>query len=327
MSDDAVRLGWWLSSEERDPRQLVADAVTAESIGCTTAMISDHLQPWVRRQGQASHIWNVVGAIAHATSSLQIGTGVVSMVHRNHPITMAQAAATAAVMSEDRFFLGVGTGERLNEQAFGERWPSSRERVDRLVEGLDVIRRLFSGKALNHRGDSWNVENLSLFTRPASPPPIYIAAAGKRSATVAGQHGDGMIAVAADHQLVDVFRGTGGGDKPCLAQLHVSLAATFDQAVDQAWEWWPHGVVPPMLLGQFARPQQFEAAAEAIGRTTITDTVVCATDASGVVAAIDRFVGAGFRTVYLHQVGQTQDRLVSMARDELLVHYTSESGV
>src|SRR5947208_3064163 len=161
MSDDAVRLGWWLSSEERDPRQLVADAVRAESIGCTTAMISDHLQPWVRRQGQASHVWTVVGAIAHATSALQIGTGVVSLVQRNHPITVAQAAATAAVMSQDRFFLGLGTGERLNEQSFGERWPSSRERADRLVEAVEVIRNLWAGKAVSHRGKSWNVEALS----------------------------------------------------------------------------------------------------------------------------------------------------------------------
>jgi len=324
MSENAVRLGWWLSSEERDPRQLVADAVTAESIGCTTAMISDHLQPWVRRQGQASYVWSVLGAIAHATSSLQIGTGVVSVVHRNHPITVAQAAATAAVMSEDRFFLGLGSGERLNEQAFGERWPSSRERADRLVEAVEVIRNLWSGKAVSHRGKSWNVEGLSLLTRPASPPSIYIAASGKRSATVAGQHGEGMIAVTADHQLVDVFRGSGGDQKACVAQLHVSLAGTVDDAVDQAWEWWPHGVVPPMLLGELARPQQFEAATEAIGRSAITDTVVCATDASDVVVAIDRFVGAGFGTVYLHQVGDNQNRLVAMARDELLPHYAPQ---
>ncbi|HEY5424212.1 MAG TPA: TIGR03557 family F420-dependent LLM class oxidoreductase [Ilumatobacteraceae bacterium] len=323
MSDDSVRLGWWLSSEELDPRRLVTDAVRAESIGCPTAMISDHLRPWVRRQGQASHVWSVVGAIMHATSSLELGTGVVSMVHRNHPVAVAQAAATAAVMSEDRFFLGVGTGERLNEQALGERWPSSGERLDRLVEAVEVIRRLWSGESVNHRGESWNVEKLSLFTRPATAPPVYVAASGKRSAAVAGEHGDGMIAVAADHQLVEVFRGSGGTGKPCVAQLHVSLADSKDGAVDNAWEWWPHGVVPPTLLGELSQPQEFEAAASAIGRNPITDTVVCTTDAGDVVAAIDRFVAAGFDTVYLHQVGEDQDRLAEMLSSELLPHYAS----
>lgn len=323
MSDDRVRLGWWLSSEELDPRRLVDDAVRAESIGCPTAMISDHLRPWVRRQGQASHVWSVVGAIAHATSTIEIGTGVVSMVHRNHPIVVAQAAATAAVMSEDRFFLGVGTGERLNEQAFGERWPSSGERLDRLVEGIEVMRRLWSGESSHHRDGSWNVENLTLFTRPASTPAIYIAASGKRSAATAGQHGDGMIAMTAEHQLVDVFRGSGGTGKRCVAQLHVSLAATRDDAVDQAWEWWPHGVIPPTLLGELSKPQEFEATAKAIGPNSIADTVVCTTDASDVVAAIDRFVAAGFGTVYLHQVGHDQDRLAAMLVDELLPHYTA----
>src|SRR4051794_21112844 len=112
MSEPPVRLGWWLSSEEHDPRDLVAQASSAERSGFRTAMISDHLQPWVPHQGNASFVWMVIGAIANATSTLEVGTGVTAMVHRNHPISVAHAAATAAVMLEGRFFLGVGVGER-----------------------------------------------------------------------------------------------------------------------------------------------------------------------------------------------------------------------
>jgi hypothetical protein len=129
--------------------------------------------------------------------------------------------------------------------------------------------------------------------------------------------------VAADRRVVEAFRGAGGSGKPCLAQLHVSLADTGEAAVDNARTWWPQAVVPPALLTELARPEHFEEAAEAIGPGSIESAVVCATDAGPVVAAVDRFVGAGFGTVYLHQVGPDQSRLAAMAEAELLPHYTT----
>jgi G6PDH family F420-dependent oxidoreductase len=321
MSKPRIRLGWWLSSEEHDPRDLVSHAQLAESVGFDTAMISDHLQPWVRHQGNSAFVWPVIGAIATATDRLQIGTGVTAMVHRNHPITVAQAAATAAVMSEDRFFLGVGIGERLNEQTFGERWPRSGERRPQLEEAVEVIRLLFSGALVNHHGEFWSVENLRLTTRPASPPSIYMAAGGKLSAASAGKVGDGMIGVTADAHMVNTFHGSGGTGKPCLAQLHVSIAASMDEALDNAWEWWPQGVVPPNVFGELAKPEEFESLATAVGREGITDVVVCATDGARIIDAIDKFVGAGFDTVYVHQVGRDQQRLADLASAELIDQY------
>lgn len=325
MSDRPLRLGWWLSSEEHDPRDLVSQAVLAESIGIETAMISDHLQPWVRHQGHSSFMWTVIGAIASATERLEVGTGVTAMVHRNHPVSVAQAAATAAVMLEDRFFLGVGAGERLNEQAFGERWSRAGERRAQLEEAITVIRELFTGDNVNHRGDYWSVENLRLMTLPASPPPIIVAASAKLSAASAGEHGDGLVGVAPDAHVVDIFRGSGGTDKPCLAQMHVSIAATMDEALDNAWEWWPHGVVPPAVFGELAKPAEYELIANAIGRDAIGDVVICATDAGPLIQAIDRFAGAGFDTVYLHQVGPDQQRLADLAAAELLAHYSLDA--
>src|SRR5882724_10954707 len=136
MSDRALRLGWWLSSEEHDPRRLVEHARLAEFTGFATTMISDHLQPWVRHQGNAAFVWATLGAIANATDALEVGTGVTAMVHRTHPVAVAHAAATIAVMMEDRFFLGVGTGERLNEQppARSQRRPSGPQRPQNLNE-------------------------------------------------------------------------------------------------------------------------------------------------------------------------------------------------
>jgi coenzyme F420-dependent glucose-6-phosphate dehydrogenase len=315
-----IRLGWWLSSEEHDPRALVQHAVAAEAAGLSTAMISDHLRPWVEAQGQSPFVWTVIGAVAQATDALEVGTGVTAVVHRSSPIVVAQAAATAAVMLEERFFLGVGTGERLNEQPFGERWPRAGERRQALGEAIDLIRRLCAGDTVNHRG-AFNVERLDLATLPSAPPPIYVASSGKRSAQLAGDVGDGMIGVEPQARLVDVFRGSGGTGKPCLAQLHVSLADSLDDARDTAWKWWPNGVVPPAVLSELATPTEFEQVANAVGPETIGDTVVLATGPEPIVAAVDRFVGAGYDTVYLHQVGPDQRRLLDLVESDLLAHY------
>jgi G6PDH family F420-dependent oxidoreductase len=316
-----VRLGWWLSSEEHDPRDLVEHARNAERIGFTTAMISDHLRPWIRRTGHASFVWATIGAIAQATDRLEVGTGVSAMVHRNTPIGLAHAAATAALLLDGRFFLGVGTGERLNEQPFGQRWPRTAERRARMQEGLELVRRLFAGETVDHRGTHWNVESLVLASRPASPPPVYVAASGPRTAAFAGEHGDGLIAVAPDSHIAEVFRSSGGSGKPHLAQLHVSVAADVDGALDRAHEWWPIGGIAPELLTELPRPSEFEAAARATTRDAVAQTVVCAADAEPVIAAIDRFVAAGFDTVYLHQIGADQARLLDLAASDLLPHY------
>jgi coenzyme F420-dependent glucose-6-phosphate dehydrogenase len=320
MPDRSLRLGWWLSSEEHDPRDLVGHAMTAEHAGFPTAMISDHLQPWARKQGHAGHVWTTIGALANAVDGLEIGIGVVSMVHRWHPIVVAHAAATAAVLLEGRSFLGVGTGERLNEQPFAERWPRPGERRDRLAEAIDVIRRLWSGGNVNHDGAAWHVENLSLWELPAAPPPIYVAASGRRSAALAGQAGDGIIAVTPDASLVDAYHGA-GGDGRCIGQVHVSIAATAEQACETAWAWWPNGAVAPPVLSELARPEDFEAVAGVTEREAIRNTVVCTTDADAIVAMIDRYVGAGFDTIYLHQIGPDQQRLADLARSDLLPHY------
>ena len=318
---EPVRLGWWLSSEEHDPRTLVEHALTAEATGFETAMISDHLQPWTRRQGQSGHVWTTIGAIANATEAIELGTGVTALIHRGHPINIAQAAATAAVMLDGRFFLGVGSGERLNEQPFGRRWPGAGERLDRVREGIEIVRRLLSGENVNHRGEHWRVENLALTTRPAAPPPIYVAASGPGSAALAGEIADGLIGVQPDASVVDVFHGNGGRGKRCIGQVHISIAATVDEAIETAREWWPNSALPPAVLSELARPEHFEELTAGVGHDAIRSSVICAVDAGPVIQAVDRFVAAGFDSVYLHQVGPDQQRLADLARTELIPHY------
>ncbi len=175
-----LELGYWLSSEEHDPKVLVRNAARAEEVGFRLAGISDHFHPWVPEQGQSPFVWSVLGGIAEATDQLRVGTGVTAPLIRMHPAIVAHAAATAAVMLDGRFFLGVGTGERLNEHITGVHWPRPDVRREMLEEAVSMIRRLWEGEPVEHHGAHYTVEQAQLFTRPERPPPIVVAGSSPR---------------------------------------------------------------------------------------------------------------------------------------------------
>ncbi len=315
---ERLELGYWLSSEEHDARTLVANAVAAEAFGFGTAMISDHFHPWVPEQGQSAFAWTVLGGIATATRKLRVGTGVTAPIHRLHPMTIAHAAATVEVMMPGRFFLGLGSGERLNEQATGERWPAPKERRARLEEALDVIRRLWTGRPVSHEGEHFTLERAQLFTRPASPPPIVLAAGGKQSARLAGRAADGLVGVHDDPHIVEAFEASGGTGKPRLAQVHLCWAPSEAEGRRTARHWWPIAGIPEPLLAELATPSQFAAAARAVTEDAVAEHVTCGPDPEAHLAAIKRFVAAGYTTVYLHQIGPEQCGFLQFARKELL---------
>ena len=194
-------LGYALSSEEHRPGDLVRYARLAEEAGFPFALISDHYHPWVDRQGQAPFVWGVLGGIAQATGRLRVGTGVTCPTTRLHPAIVAQAAATAAALLPGRFFLGVGTGENLNEHILGDRWPPHDLRLARLEEAVAVIRLLWRGGVQTHRGEHYTVEHARVYTLPDEPVPIMVAAGGPHAAEVAGRIGDGLIGTAPDAVL------------------------------------------------------------------------------------------------------------------------------
>lgn len=164
-----IRFGYALSSEEHRPADLVRHAAAAEDAGFTYALISDHYHPWVDAQGHSAFVWTVLGGIANATSTLGVGTGVTCPMIRIHPAIIAQAAATTADLFEGRFFLGLGTGENLNEHVLGDHWPPYAERREMLIESIEIMRGLWEGELLSHRGEHYVVENARIYTLPESP--------------------------------------------------------------------------------------------------------------------------------------------------------------
>lgn len=313
-----LRIGYWLSSEEHGPARLVDLAVTAEEVGFPTAMISDHFHPWTSRQGQAPFVWSVLGAIGRATSALEVGTGVTAPIRRMHPVVVAHAAATVAAMMPGRFFLGLGTGERLNEHITGEHWPRPGTRRRMLEEAVGVIRDLWSGDEVNHHGRFFTVEHARLFTRPEVPPPLLLAVGGRRSAELAGRVADGMIGVTPSEHHITAFEASGGAGKPRRGQVHVCWAPTEEEARRTARQWWPQQALPSSLLTELARPAQFEDAASLVSEGDVAKTVVCGPDPERHLAAIGRFAAAGFDDVYVHQVGPDQEGFFRFYADAVL---------
>jgi G6PDH family F420-dependent oxidoreductase len=301
-----VEVGYWLSSEEHGPRALVANARMAEDAGFGHAMISDHFHPWVPAQGHAPFVWGVLGAIAEATDELHLATGVTAPLARLHPVAVAHAAATASVLLDGRFALGLGTGERLNEHVVGGPWPRPGRRRRMLAEAVDIIRRLFEGDEVSLDGAWFTVEHAQLYSRPVTPPPIWLAVSGPRIATLAGQVADGMLGLSPRPDLVSAFETAGGEGKPALAQLHVCWAPSVEEARATAHRWWPNGGLPAGLAAELARPVHFEEAATLVSEDDVARAVVCGPDADEMARAVLRFGAAGFRRVYVHQVGPDQ---------------------
>jgi coenzyme F420-dependent glucose-6-phosphate dehydrogenase len=219
-----VELGYSLSCEEHGASDLVRFAARAEQAGFGYASISDHFHPWIDEQGQSPFVWSVLGGIANATSTLRVGTGVTCPTRRYHPAIVAQAAATVATMMPGRFYLGVGTGEALNEHVVDPTWPAHSRRAEMLEEAVEVIRQLWSGELVTHYGEHYVVDSARLYTLPEQPPPVVVAAAGPRGAELAGRIGDGLINFTPDPDVATGFRDAGGGEKPRYVQYNVCWA-------------------------------------------------------------------------------------------------------
>jgi coenzyme F420-dependent glucose-6-phosphate dehydrogenase len=250
-------IGYALSSEEFGPADLVRFARLAEERGFTFALISDHFHPWTDRQGQSPFAWTVVGAIAQATGRLRLGTGVTCPLIRTHPAVIAQASATAATLMPGRFFLGLGTGENLNEHVLGDHWPEGAVRLEMLEEAIDVIRLLWQGGYQSHHGRHYTVEQARLYTLPEEPPPIMVAAGKPNAARVAATAGDGLIGTAPDADLLAEFEAAGGRDKPRIGQLTVCWAVDERDARKTALERWPNAAAPGELGQELALPRHF----------------------------------------------------------------------
>lgn len=301
------RIGYALSSEEHTPNDLVRHAQRAEQVGFSFALISDHYHPWVRAQGHSPFVWSVIGGIVQATQHLELGTGVTCPTVRIHPAVIAQAAATAAAMMPGRFFLGVGTGENLNEHILGEHWPPFAVRQAMLVEAIEVIRLLWEGDTVSFWGDFYTVEDARLFTLPDEPTPLMIAASGPKMAETAGRIGDGLINTSPDAEIVQKFQAEGDEHRPCYGQMTVCWAPSVEEARHTAHRIWPNSGLQGQLSQELRTVTLFEQATKPLSEDQTTEEIICGPDAQAHIEKIQKYIDAGYEHVYIHQIGPDQE--------------------
>ena len=308
--------GYWLSSEEHPPLDLVRDARRAEEAGFEFAMISDHCHPWLDAQGHSPFVWSVIGGIAAATERLRVGTGVTCPLIRLHPAIVAQAAATCGALLPGRFFLGLGTGENLNEHVTGARWPAPDERISMFEEAIEVIRLLWEGGEQTHRGEHYTVDHARLYTLPEEPIPIVVAADKPRAAELAGSLGDGLITTAPDDEIVSTYRAA-GGEGPRYGQVRLCWAEDAEEAKQTAFRLWRHSGLGGTLSQELPRPSDFDAVAESVTQEMAIEDVPCGPDPEPVVALVRAWQEAGFDHITLHQIGPDQEGFLRFWEQEL----------
>jgi probable non-F420 flavinoid oxidoreductase len=306
-------VGWHASHEQVAPSRLLGAVRRAEDAGFDAAMSSDHFAPWSERQGESGFAWSWLGAALTATS---LPFGVVNAPgQRYHPAVIAQAVATLSEMFPERLWVALGTGEYSNEHITGAAWPDKATRNRRLEECVEVMRALFSGQEVTHRG-LVTVDQARLWTLPATPPMLIGAAVSAATARWVGGWADGLITVGQSSEVlrrvVDEFRDGGGVGKPMYLQVHLSWAPTDDEALDIAFDQWRTNVFDPPLCWDLARVEHFDEAARHVGREDVAHRVIVSSDPSHHLDRLAELVAIGFDGVWLHHVGPEQNPFIDV---------------
>ena len=313
-----IKLGYALSSEEHEPNKLIANAQMAERIGFKFLLISDHFHPWVPQQGNSSFVWSVLGGIAQATQRVSVGTGVTCPIMRFHPALTAQAAATVAAMMPGRFFLGLGTGEYLNEHIFGDPWPRIEVRQEMLTEAIHVIRELWKGEEYSYQGTYYTVRDARIYTLPEKLPPIYVAASGPESAELAAEFSDGLISTSSGDEVVKAFQKAGGAEKPRYGMVKVCWAYSQEEARETVKHWWPTSTVSGPLHSDLPTPKHFDDVVEAMGEPKIPEDTILGPNPTSYLKAIQTLQENGYDHIYLHQIGPDQEGFFKFCKNELM---------
>jgi coenzyme F420-dependent glucose-6-phosphate dehydrogenase len=329
-SVSAPHIGYAAMLERFHPLEVLEFAQHAESQGFRGVMAADHFQPWIPQQGQASFVWNVLSALGQTTTG-DLGTGVTAPTFRWHPAMVAQASATLAAMNPGRHWLGLGSGEAINEHVVGQYWPEAHERINRMFEAVDIIKKLFasglSGKEVRHDGQFYRLESTRLWTMPETAPEILVATAGPVAAKRAGKTVDGLITEAAPLEKIEVLlrrfaegareAGRDTSEQSRVLRLHLSWAETDEQAMRNALTEWPNGglrfaksdIRSPFEIEQLARmvrPEDFE------GRMPVS------ADPDVHRKYIQSYLDLGFDRIYLHNVGRNQREFLDVFGHDVL---------
>jgi coenzyme F420-dependent glucose-6-phosphate dehydrogenase len=317
-----IKIGYHASHEQFSPSELLSLVRAAETAGFDCAMSSDHFRPWSSVQGQSGFAWSWLGAAMQTTS---LPFGVISAPgYRYHPAIIAQGAATLAEMFPGRFWLALGSGQRLNEDITGLPWPLKAERNARLCECASVISALLRGETVSHSGRV-TVVDARLYSLPKKPPLLLGAAVTEETAALVGPWADGLLTVNAKpekvRKVVDAFRGNGGDGKPLLMQVGLNWAATEQQALQGAFDQWRYNVLGGEVNWELRSPADFETATRFVRMEDMRESVLISADAGRLACWLQEFVDLGFEELLLHQVGVNQREFIDVFGGKVLPQF------
>jgi G6PDH family F420-dependent oxidoreductase len=312
-----MRFGYKLSAEGFGPKDLIQQAIRAERAGFDFVEISDHYHPWLDVQGHSPFAWNVLSAIAARTETLGLATGVTCPSVRYHPAIIAQAAATLAIISDDRFTLGIGAGERLNEHVVGgQQFPSVRGRHERLREALEIINLLWQGGYQSYEGKHLQLEDAQVFDLPEKLPVIAVAAGGKRAAELAAELGGGLFATEPRTDLVEAYAGAGGAG-PRYAEVPMAWATTAEAGVEEALKTSRWALLGWKVMSELPNPANFEAASQTVTADDIRQQFAVGPEPGPYVEAVQKYADAGFDHIVLQNAGPDPDGFIDFFAKEL----------
>lgn len=326
MSSLAPHIGYAAALDQFEPAEVLEFAALAESRGFRGTMAADRFQPWVPRQGQAAFSWPVLGALGQVTTG-DLGTGMTVPSFRWHPAMVAQASATLAALYPGRHWLGIGSGEAIDEHITGTHWPETAERINRMFEAVEVIHKLFAGslagRDVKHAGQYFTLESTRLWTMPSEAPPIFVATSGPVTAKRAGRTVDGIIVDGAPIERIAALfsrfdegaREAGRAPGARVLRLHVSWAPTDEEAMANAMREWPNGGLR-FPRSDIRSPFEFEQLARLVRPEDFEGRMVVSADPDVHRASIQRYLDLGFDRIYLHNVGRNQREWIDVfARD------------
>lgn len=325
-----VQIGYAAALEQLHPRDALDAAVRAEASGFRGVMASDVLAPWVPAQGQAPFVWNVLTALAERTSG-DVGPGVAVPTFRWHPAVLAQASATLAAMYPGRHWLGIGSGEAINEHAVARYWPEAPERINRMFEAIEIISKLFAnssnGKDTKHSGEFFKLESTRLWTAPPDPPPILVGTAGPVTARRAGRHADGIITMGGtDRKIATLFDRVRTGAREAgkdpdsmhrVIQLHTAWAPSETEAVETALQHWPNGAMR-FPKADLRSPFEVAQIARLLRAEDVRAAMVVSADPADHLREIQRYVDLGTTAIYLHNAGTLEPQWLEVFGTDVL---------
>lgn len=311
-----MQYGYKLSAEGFGPKELVRQARLAEASGFDFVEISDHYHPWLDSQGHSPFAWTVLGAIAAGTDTIGLATGVTCPTVRYHPAIIAQAAATLAIVSDGRFTLGVGAGERLNEHVVGRGFPAVAERHGMLREALEIIRLLWQGGYRSYRGEYLDLEDARVFDLPDELPPIAVAAGGRQAARIAAELGDGLFGTQPDPAVLEGYRAD-GGDGPRYGEVGLAWAPDEASAVRAAFESSRWSLTGWKVMSELPNPANFEASAKYVREEDVAAQMPCGPEVASHLEAVREYERAGYDHVVLANNGPDPDGFMDFFATEL----------